>query len=152
MKGGMLVSTEKVIKYSRQREAIVKFLEGRKDHPTAEYIYKNIREEYPNISLGTVYRNLALLVELGKVAKISCDDGNDHFDPNVMPHYHFICRDCNSVSDVDMDSIDFINTLAEKNFKGRIDGHSTFFYGVCEECLKKANWQLTINKQYVILK
>ena len=88
-KGGVLLGTEKVIKYSRQREAIVKFLEERKDHPTAEFIYNNIREEYPNISLGTVYRNLSLLVELGKITKVTCDDGNDHFDPNIKPHYHF---------------------------------------------------------------
>lgn len=130
------MAEEKVIKYSRQREAIVKFLEGRKDHPTAEYIYRNIREEYPNISLGTVYRNLALLEKLGKVSKISCDDGNDHFDPNPEPHYHFICRECGGVSDVDMDNIDFINTLAEKNFGGRIHGHKVYFYGVCAHCVK----------------
>lgn len=130
------MTTEKTVKYSRQREAIVRFLEGRKDHPTAEYIYRNIREEYPNISLGTVYRNLALLEELGKVAKISCNDGNDHFDPNVEPHYHFLCKECGGVSDVKMDNIDFINTLAEKNFGGRIDGHNAYFYGICEDCLK----------------
>ena len=104
----------KTIKYSRQREAIVNFLKDRKDHPTADFIYRHIREEYPNISLGTVYRNLALLEELGMVMKISCNDGNEHYDPNVMPHYHFICRGCGAVSDIEMDNIDFINTLAEK--------------------------------------
>ena len=129
--------SEKIIKYSRQREAIVKFLQGRTDHPTAEFIYRNIREEYPNISLGTVYRNLSLLEELGQVVKISCNDGNDHFDPNVMPHYHFICRGCMNVSDVEMANIDFINTLAEKNFKGRIDGHNAYFYGICEACINE---------------
>jgi len=128
------MAAEKTIKYSRQREAIVKFLEGRKDHPTAEFIYRHIREDYPNISLGTVYRNLSLLEELGQVIKISCGDGNDHFDPNVDPHYHFICRECGSVLDIEMDSIDFINTLAEKNFGGRIDGHKAYFYGVCHQC------------------
>ena len=62
------MAAEKVIKYSRQREAIVNFLKDRKDHPTADFIYRHIREEYPNISLGTVYRNLALLEELGMVS------------------------------------------------------------------------------------
>lgn len=136
-KGGVLLGTEKVIKYSRQREAIVKFMEERKDHPTAEFIYNNIREEYPNISLGTVYRNLSLLVELGKITKVTCDDGNDHFDPNIKPHYHFICRKCNAVSDldIDMDNPEYINEVAGRNFKGQIDGHSAFFYGVCADCL-----------------
>ena len=128
---------EKTIKYSRQREAIVNFLKDRKDHPTADFIYRNIREEYPNISLGTVYRNLGLLEELGMVMKISCNDGNEHYDPNVMPHYHFICRECGAVSDIEMDNIDFINTLAEKNFGGKIYGHNAYFYGVCEGCYKK---------------
>ena len=130
---------EKTIKYSRQREAIVNFLKDRKDHPTADFIYRNIREEYPNISLGTVYRNLALLEELGMVMKISCNDGNEHYDPNVEPHYHFICRGCGAVSDIEMDNIDFINTLAEKNFDGKIYGHNAYFYGICGCCDKNNN-------------
>jgi Fur family peroxide stress response transcriptional regulator len=55
----------KTLKYSRQRESIKSYLTGRTDHPTAEQIYMNVKKEYPNISLGTVYRNLALLTEIG---------------------------------------------------------------------------------------
>lgn len=131
------MATEKILKYSRQREAIVKFLKDRKDHPTADFIYRNIKEEYPNISLGTVYRNLALLEELGKIAKISCNDGNEHYDPNVEPHYHFICRECGSVLDIEVNNLEFINTLAEKNFDGKIQGHNAYFYGSCGDCLIK---------------
>lgn len=137
IKGGRNMAVEKTIKYSRQREAIVNFLKGRKDHPTADFIYRHIREDYPNISLGTVYRNLALLEELGMVAKISCNDGNEHYDPNVEPHYHFICRDCGSVLDIEVSNLDFINTLAEKDFEGKIYGHNAYFYGICKDCLKK---------------
>ena len=60
-----------MIKYSRQRESIVNFLASRTDHPTAETIYQNIKKEFPNISLGTVYRNLSLLEEIGEIIKIS---------------------------------------------------------------------------------
>ena len=56
-----------MIKYSRQRESIVNFLASRTDHPTAETIYQNIKKEFPNISLGTVYRNLSLLEEIGEI-------------------------------------------------------------------------------------
>ena len=77
------------MKYSRQREAIRNFLCSRKDHPTAEVVYENLRKEYPKISLGTVYRNLSLLVELGEAIKFPGLDGQDHFDGNAMPHYHF---------------------------------------------------------------
>ena len=58
-------------KYSRQREAIIHFLKSRKDHPTAEVIYQHLKEDQPNLSLGTVYRNLNLLAEIGEIQKLS---------------------------------------------------------------------------------
>ena len=73
------------IKYSKQREAIRSFLMTRKDHPTAEVVYENVREEFPNISLGTVYRNLTFLVDKGQAVKVPCNDGSVHFDGNVSP-------------------------------------------------------------------
>ncbi len=126
-----------MVKYSRQREAIKTFLMSRKDHPTAEVIYQSVKEEYPNISLGTVYRNLTFLCENGEAIKISCGDKSEHFDGNPMLHYHFYCKDCGGVSDLEMDDISFLNTLAMKNFKGEIYGHNTIFYGLCEECKKR---------------
>lgn len=127
----------KTLKYSRQRESIKKYLDGRTDHPTAEQIYQNVRIEYPNISLGTVYRNLSLLTDMGELLKISCGGLSEHFDPNTHPHYHFICTKCGNVHDIEMDNIDFINTLAGKSFSGQIEGHSTYFYGKCEKCSTK---------------
>ena len=59
-------------------------------HPTADTVYAGIKAEFPNISLGTVYRNLSLLVELGEIAKISTGDGPDRFDCNTKPHSHLI--------------------------------------------------------------
>ena len=82
------------MKYSRQRECIRDFLIHRIDHPTAETIYMNVRETFPKISLGTVYRNLSLLSELGEIQKISTGIGPDRFDGNTAPHYHFICQKC----------------------------------------------------------
>ena len=78
-------------KRSKQRDAIIAFLMTRKDHPTADTIYMNIKKEFPNISLGTVYRNLALLSERGDILKLSYDNGADRYDASVEPHYHFIC-------------------------------------------------------------
>ena len=82
----------KTLKYSRQRESIKACLMGRRDHPTADHVYLTIREVYPNISLGTVYRNLNLLVELGEARKLSFGYGPDRFDGDLTPHYHFVCR------------------------------------------------------------
>ena len=124
-----------VQKFSRQREAIKKYLSSTTSHPTAEIIYENIRLSYPKISLGTVYRNLNLLVEQGEILKLSCGDGSDHFDGNPLPHNHFICDCCGAVSDLDMKPIDHILETASENFNGEIKGYELQFYGICEECL-----------------
>ena len=92
------------LKYSRQRESIKACLMSRKDHPTADALYTSIREQFPNISLGTVYRNLNLLVELGEIRKLSCGDGTDHFDYDTSPHYHYVCRQCGRVMDIPMEA------------------------------------------------
>ena len=59
------------LKYSRQRESIKEFLRSRTDHPTADTVYENLRQIYPNISLGTVYRNLSLLSDIGEIRKLT---------------------------------------------------------------------------------
>lgn len=81
-----------MIKRSRQREAIRQCLAGRYDHPTAETVYMSIKDEFPNISLGTVYRNLSLLSDLGEIQKITVSGGPDRFDGNPAPHYHFFLQ------------------------------------------------------------
>jgi len=126
------------LKYSRQREAIKEFLMGRKDHPTADTVYTNIRQEFPNISLGTVYRNLSLLSDIGEILKLSTGQGGDRFDGNPAPHYHFVCTECNSVIDLELKSLDHINELAGVNFDGQIDGHVAYFYGKCGNCINKS--------------
>ena len=122
------------MKYSRQREAVRSFLMSRKDHPTAEIVYNNLKEQFPHISLGTVYRNLSLLVELGEAVKFPGIDGFEHFDGNVSPHYHFICKNCCAVIDLPMPTLEYINEEAGKGFDGTISNHSAFFYGKCAKC------------------
>lgn len=125
-----------VLKRSKQREAIKSFLMTRKDHPTADVVYSHVREEFPNISLGTVYRNLTLLSDIGEILRIRVGDGVDHFDATVVPHYHFICQECGEVIDLDLDSLNEINEIANAKFDGRIHGHVTYFYGTCPKCTK----------------
>lgn len=127
-----------MLKYSRQREAIKSFLMTRYDHPTAETVYLNIKEEFPNISLGTVYRNLSLLSDIGEIQKLSTGVGPDRFDGNAAPHYHFICKDCGSVLDLKIDGLDHINILAGQGFDGEIEGHVAYFYGKCPCCKKSS--------------
>ena len=123
------------LKYSKQRETIRENLQSTTEHPTADMVYAKARETFPNISLGTVYRNLNLLVSEGEAIRISCGDSSERFDGNTSKHYHFICNCCNRVFDLfNIESLDHINTLASNNFDGVIEGHSAFFYGKCAEC------------------
>lgn len=127
----------KTLKYSRQRESIKNSLMSRHDHPTADTLYMSIREEFPNISLGTVYRNLNLLVELGEIRKLSCGEGADRFDADTNPHYHFVCSHCGEVIDLPMETLEAMNEAAQTYCHGQIESHITYFYGTCEHCLKK---------------
>lgn len=122
------------IKHSRQRDIIKAFLMTRRDHPTADMVYTNVRQQNPNISLGTVYRNLTLLAELGEIQRLRVGDGVDHFDADISPHYHFVCTECGSVIDLEMDSIERITEIAGAHFDGHIAGHVTYFYGSCGSC------------------
>lgn len=126
------------LKYSRQRESIKQQLMHRKDHPTADMVYTEIRKEFPNISLGTVYRNLALLSELGEIKSLTTGDGPDRFDADTSMHNHFICRKCHAVLDLDMEDISGIREQAERNFDGLIESCSVNFYGVCGGCRRKS--------------
>ena len=104
-------------KKSKQRDAIIKFLMTRKDHPTADMVYMNIKEEFPKISLGTVYRNLALLSERGEILKLSYEGG--------------------AVIDLVMAPIDEkLNEIASENFPGKITQNIVYFKGICKNCLK----------------
>lgn len=120
-------------KYSRQRESILNYLCHTKEHPTADAIYMQVRKELPNISLGTIYRNLGLLEQQGVIQKLSTN-GCDRFDGNPSVHYHFTCINCGAVIDLDMPYLDHVNTLADAAFPGTIKGHILSFYGVCETC------------------
>ncbi|MCB5576957.1 transcriptional repressor [[Ruminococcus] gnavus] len=127
------------LKYSRQRECIKEYLMHTTEHPTADTVYEHVKEEFPRISLGTVYRNLNLLADMGEALKITTLDGGDRFDGCTKPHYHFTCTSCGAVIDLDMDVKYFheMNEAAGKNFDGLIESHTTLFSGICPACLKK---------------
>ena len=136
----------KTLKYSRQRESIKANLMSRRDHPTADALDASIREEFPNISLGTVYRNLNLLVETGEILKLTCGNGPDHYDGNAAPHYHFVCRECGQVYDIDLDEMTGLNASVQSKAPGKIDSHSILCYGHCYQCMEKNKTENTLKK------
>ena len=85
--------------YSKQRAAIIEVLRSTTTHPTAQWIYEEVRKQLPNISLGTVYRNLSALSSEGDILHISVGDGFEHFDGDNSPHLHLHCRRCGKIAD-----------------------------------------------------
>lgn len=125
------------LKYSRQREAIKDYLSSTTSHPTADIVYTSVKQEFPNISLGTVYRNLNLLATIGEAIKITTPDGADRFDATTAQHYHFYCRECGAVIDMDMNPMSELDQHASSHFGGTIETHTVLFSGICEKCKNK---------------
>lgn len=119
---------------SKQRNVIREYLCGRIDHPTAEKLYKEIRLEHPKMSLGTVYRNLMFLTDIGEIQALDVGDGITHFDPNPMPHAHFYCKKCKRVFDVFMDDYEKIQNIFANNVQGKVESCAVSLTGSCKEC------------------
>lgn len=121
-------------RYSRQREMILEYLSHTTAHPTAETIYGDLKPECPSLSLATVYRNLNLLVNTGKIIKLDTGENVDRFDANTNNHYHFVCTACHTVSDI-FDGIlsdEVIDKIVKQGFHAT--GHKLFIYGKCPKC------------------
>ena len=124
---------------TKQRECILDIINNSYDHLNAYQVYDKAREIIPNISLGTVYRNLSVLTDLGVIRRLSTGIGADHYDGNMIPHNHFICQKCGRVYDMEDDlDVTEIQKRASRHFKGQITGCSINFYGTCESCLEKS--------------
>ena len=119
---------------SQQRDTILKIVSSSCDHPTADTVYSRVREEIPNISLGTVYRNLNCLCEMGLVDTLETLDKSIHYDGNTEPHCHFICKECSKI--IDLGVIPSI-PKAVGDMGLSVDSQKTIYYGICPECRKK---------------
>ena len=123
-----------MLRHSKQRESIRRYLDIHRTHPTAETVYLDLKQEFPNISLGTVYRNLNGLADSGEILRISSGDGPVRYDGNTSPHYHFTCTECGSLHDIAIAPQTQLNALANKHFGGTVTGHSTHLFGLCPKC------------------
>lgn len=137
-KGESMKEETTVVRYkrSRQRERILETLRGTKSHPTATWVYDELKKEFPDLSLGTVYRNLGILRDQGLVRVLQSGSTFDRFDADTGAHYHFICQDCGRVYDVPMPALDDLDHRAERAVGGSVSGHRIDFYGICADCSK----------------
>lgn len=127
------------MKYSRQRELVLETVRKYPVHPTADFVYTHLREEHPNISLGTVYRNLNLLAELGLIHKIAIPNGSDRFDFRTDEHYHMICNKCGQVFDAELSILRELDTQIEKATGFLVTGHDLIINGICSHCKEQQN-------------
>ena len=122
-------------KHFKKREAILNCLRSTNTHPTAEWVYTQLKAEYPDISLGTVYRNLALFKEQGLVISVGTVNGVERFDGNVEPHVHFICNGCDAVTDLPQIQVpEELNRQVTKETGGTVDMCHLTFTGYCKDC------------------
>ena len=121
-------------KYSRQREAIFELLKSTNTHPTADWLYTQLRERFPNISLATIYRNLAGFVVDGTAFSVSTVNGQERFDANLEQHEHFICERCGAVYDIHIPCAEDAFDTLYKKFGFKVSSQKQLFYGRCAEC------------------
>ena len=124
---------EKVRRYNPKREAILACLRSTDSHPAAEWVYAQLKPSIPDLSLATVYRNLAQFRQDGSVTVIGNVNGEERYDADTHPHSHFTCRSCGPVADLPMSRVEMPDTAA----LGRTDSCSVTFYGCCNACLEK---------------
>ncbi len=119
------------MRYSRQRQLITDIIKNRCDHPTADMIYASARNLEPNISLGTVYRNLKLLESEGVIITLETEDKRLHYDGDVSRHSHFICSNCGKIIDI-FKPAKTPSELAKMGLS--VLGEKCFYYGLCADC------------------
>ena len=128
---------EKLRRFSRQRQMELDVVKNRTKHPTADKVYEILKKDHPEISLGTVYRNLNLLAEMGEISRVETSSVKDHFDGNQHPHAHFVCRKCGGVFDLNLDISQLLQSAKGVEGSFQVEDCKVLVQGVCEDCLKK---------------
>ncbi|MDR1444261.1 MAG: transcriptional repressor [Treponema sp.] len=130
-------------KHSRKRDEILNVIRSTASHPSARWVYEQLRPAYPRLSLGTVYRNIRAFQEEGELISVGVVEGEERFDGRVQPHPHFICTRCGEVIDIAGNGN---KTLEEQVVPAQpeagifaglyVDHRKTLFYGLCGDCRK----------------
>ena len=124
-------------KHFRKRDAILTYLQGTLSHPSAEMVYAELKQQIPDLSLGTVYRNLNLFKDQGLAISIGTVKGVERFDGNTHPHVHFICDQCGAVLDLPrMDVPAQLVSTAAQQIGGTVAQCQMTFTGRCKDCLQ----------------
>jgi Fur family peroxide stress response transcriptional regulator len=122
-------------KQFRKRSAILDCLRGTDSHPSAEDLHAMLGIAHPDISLATVYRNLAMFKKQGIIQSLGTVNGIERFDANTAPHVHFICSECSAVLDLpELRAPEELRTAAAKGVGGSVSACQLTFTGLCGRC------------------
>jgi Fur family peroxide stress response transcriptional regulator len=127
---------QKGLRVTPQREAIFRLLRSSKEHPTAEQIYRDVRQVFPVISFTTVYKTMQTLEASGLLQRFNTGANIYRYDADVQPHPHFICLGCGKVEDMEHFPADFGHYVerAAATSPNRLQFVNVFFYGYCPHC------------------
>ncbi len=130
----MVTERRGFVRHTKQREVILSVLRGTDTHPSADWVYQEVRKVLPNISLGTIYRNLGILVDSGEALELAFSNTSSRFDGNPENHYHFVCEQCGNVYDLDFPVDRELNGKAQAVSGHKVISHRLEFYGTCKNC------------------
>ena len=133
----MLQNNNSKLRRTRQRKIILEELRKVTTHPSADEVYEFVRKKIPRISLGTIYRNLELLYQLGEIQRIELCGNLKRYDGNLADHYHIRCMSCGRVDDVIMAPEQDLECQIQCSMEYKVLGHRLKFMGLCRDCLKK---------------
>lgn len=122
------------VRITPQRHAILEFLIETEKHPTADDIYQELVDDFPNMSVATVYNNLRLLTRMNLVNELKYGDTSSRFDFTANRHYHAICSICGKISDIQYPGLDDVEIVASNLTGYDVSSHRLEIYGVCPEC------------------
>ena len=123
---------EKIRKHSKKRDAILECICSTDTHPSAEWVYTQLKPRFPDLSLGTVYRNLNLLADEGAIVRMAFPV--ERYDANTMPHPHFRCSACGAVYDLGLPYDRGLDEQALLHSGHDVHGHEVLFHGICVGC------------------
>lgn len=123
------------MKHTKQKEIILDAVNVLKDHPTADEIYLYLKKDHPRLSLATVYRNLNLYAQDGRIRKVSIPGDSDRFDFNINHHEHFYCETCHKIFDVNLN----VKEVMHKVSPFTVSSYKLMIYGNCDTCVNPKN-------------
>ena len=127
-------------KHSKKRDAIYDCICSTKTHPSAEWVYNQLKPDIPDLSLATVYRNISLFKEQGKIITVATVNGHERIDGNINAHPHFVCSRCHDVIDIEpLDAEKALKSDILEKYGLEVRSHELLFRGYCNKCRTQNN-------------